>query len=133
MRGLLLAVAGLGLAACEPNAAVTMTRGGGGYELHFDNCSRPGQLLPVGLVEIRRTSAGSADEPHCSLERVEGGEPLSGSWRYGEEVPGYRMRGCSPLRPGDAYRIHVSLGPVAADAEVSLGTGGALAVRGGCT
>lgn len=133
MRCLLLLVAGLGLAACEPRAGVTMTGDGGGYQLQFENCTRPGQKLPVSRVEIRSTAAGAEDAPHCQLDRTDG-QPLTDSWRYGEAVPGYEMRGCAPLQPGDAYRIHVSLGPVAADAEVIVDEGGALkAGHGGCS
>jgi hypothetical protein len=134
MRCLLLVVAGLGLAACEPRAGVTMTGDGGGYQLQFENCTRPGQKLPVSRVEIRSTSAGAEDAPLCSLDRTGTGQPLTDSWRYGEAVPGYEMRGCTPLEPGGAYRIQVSLGPVAADAEVTVDEGGALrAEHGGCS
>jgi hypothetical protein len=130
---IVLLLAGLGLAACEPRAAVTMTGDGAGYQMHFENCSRPGQTLPVQRVEVRRTPAASADEVHCSLERIGSEEALSSSWRYGQAVPGYHMRGCGPLRPGDAYEIRVSLGPVAADAVVTVGAGGALeSSAGGC-
>jgi hypothetical protein len=130
MRAALL-IASVGLAACEPRAGVTMTASGGGYEMHFENCTRPGQTLPVQRVEVRRATAGPG-ELHCTFERSEG-QAVSDSWRYGQAVPGYDMRGCGAFDPGESYEIRVSLGPVAADAEFTVGPDGKLEwSSGGC-
>ncbi len=130
MRWLWLSL-GVLLAGCEPRAAVTVVRDGAGYEVHFENCARPGQTLPVKRVEVHRKSAPAGEPVDCVLERTGTGQ-LADSWRYGDPVPGYELKGCAPLQPGETYRIHVSLGPVVAETVVTVAPDGSLPSVKGC-
>lgn len=137
-----LSLLSLGLLACDPRAGLAVASDSGRVRVDFLNCSRPAQVLPVKSVEVRavgdRQDGAAGDRldgapPACELRWREGTK-LTGAWRYGDQVPGYTLRGCAPLAPGRTYEVRAFMAPhTVAKAVFTLESDGRVTPRsGGC-
>jgi hypothetical protein len=119
-----LVATALCLFGCEPKSGVLVTKEANGYELHFKNCLRAKQILPVSGVRI---SKPTSQVPECELSWVDHQQPsINWLWTYGKGAPGYRVSDCKPLVPGETYLVHIEAGPAGGDASFQLEADGSV-------
>jgi hypothetical protein len=125
----LLAVAAGG---CEPKAGAVLAVDGEALAVAVASCGRPEQVLPLRSLQVHRLPLEPGADPVCWLSKQDPAARLDGAWRYGERVPGFELGPCAPLAPG-RYRVHLTAGPSAAEAEFAVGADGSIEpLRGGC-
>jgi hypothetical protein len=119
------------LLGCEPRSGLDVRKEAGGYVLHFKNCMRATQVLPIKSVRI---SSSGSQVPQCELtwqDRTQ--TALDWTWTYAAPVPGYKLGECNPLVPGATYDVHIAAGPVGGEARFQLEPDGSVkTIDDGC-
>jgi hypothetical protein len=94
----------------EPDLNIRVQRTETGYEFSFESCGGWFKsTFDVSDIVVRK-GVGPADASpiQCELTKQSPSvRNLRGHWQYAASAAGYRMTRCDPLKPNEAYQVHV--------------------------
>jgi hypothetical protein len=113
MRAMLLLALVPLLSSCDggqkgdPAVDIQVLKLGTDYVFTFRTCGN--HRVEVPTIEVTRGVAVSREaRPQCKIETLDPAvDGLTDRWKYGTTPPGYRMKSCASLQPGNLYEVQV--------------------------